>query len=56
MVYDNHIAVKYPNIIRVAIMLTHDGALYVITECASTPDSGVPASGSFLQTSVYDFV
>lgn len=55
MVYDNQIAVKYPNIIRVAIMLTHDGALYVIPECAS-PDSSVPASGSFPQTSVYDFV
>lgn len=55
MVYDNQIAAKKPNIIRVVVMLTRDAALYLSPEfCASNSDSGFPAAGSLPQTSVYD--
>ena len=53
MAYDNQIAAKYPNIIRVVITLTQDGALYLCPEHVPISDSGFPTVGSFPVTSVF---
>lgn len=43
-----------PNIIKMAVMLTHGGALYFFPEHASISDSGIPTAGSLPHTHVYD--